>query len=1105
MSNRKKFAAAALSAVMAVAFVATPAGAQSVADLQAQIAALLAQITALQAQLNAQTGGGASAACSFTRDLTVGSTGNDVKCLQQYLNGAGYQVSASGAGSPGSETTTFGPATKAALTKWQSASGVSPASGYFGPISRAKYTSLAGGTGGTQTGGTQVPAPASGLAVSLAPDSPTGSVVAGAGQVNAMKFRLTAGTSGSATVTELKFTKVGVVSDTLINNLYLAGEDGSVIAQYSSLSNGIGTFSGLSLDISAGMTKAYTLRMDIAKAANPGNSIAWQLASGGVTAGSATVTGLPVSSNTLTVTTVTNPEIASAKFDFQSVGNTIDAGTSAALVSNATVNVQQSAVDLRSIKYTVVGSANVADLRNIKLSLNGTQIGSTVSAPNSSGAVVFDMSASPARMPTGNNTLQVSADIMGSPNRTMDWTVLRPYDVYLVDTQYNTGISPSFADTTSGSISINKGQITVQLASDTPTGNVAVGVSGVTLAKFTIYASGEAVKVKFLPVQLTASMGGSVNAISDDLRNIRITDDAGNQVGNTVSTPSGTWSTTSNATSTIDFGTSSSPINYVVPANTTRVLSLKVDIQSGSDLSSILGGLHSKTSDGTTVADNLEGQISFQTATSGPAQGSTLTVVSQPLSVAVNSAYTSPTLVAGQTGAKIGSYVFTASSAEGAKISAVSVTVPDAIDAKIQNLKLMVGSTQFGTTRATVNTGNSSDAVVQFSGSSPLTVAAGQSLTVDVYADIINGSTDSGTNWTSLATGSVTATGATSNSALTVGGLAATGQNVALASTRTLTVAQDSATSPSKFVVMSSSGNSLFKVRLTADNVEDVKITDITFRDTFTSTGGIASLSNLELYDSGTRVGGPLPLTVASGATTGTVTFSFSTPIVVTKSTSKTIELRGNIPTYEAGAVSGSVHNLGIPTTASVVALGKDSNGSVTVSGTPNSNTSTVARTKLTLASALLGSSSNRTRAAVDDIATMTFTADAGYQATVSTVTLKFSGLAVSNGTSFSASLIDADTNATWGSSAASGTVTGGAGNSKSVSFFPNYVLSAGASKSVKVRVDSSGFFDASTQGSQSLSVIVNSEGDLTWSDGTTSFNLEATVVPFTVVNVSYE
>jgi len=80
-------------------------------------------------------------------NLTVGSKGAAVMDLQKFLNGNGYPVSASGAGSPGNESSYFGSATKAALAKWQAAAGISPASGFFGPISRAKLAS----TGSTTT------------------------------------------------------------------------------------------------------------------------------------------------------------------------------------------------------------------------------------------------------------------------------------------------------------------------------------------------------------------------------------------------------------------------------------------------------------------------------------------------------------------------------------------------------------------------------------------------------------------------------------------------------------------------------------------------------------------------------------------------------------------------------------------------------------------------------------------------------------------------------------------------------------------------------------------------------------------------------------------
>jgi hypothetical protein len=74
---------------------------------------------------------------SFTRNLTIGATVSDVLALQKYLNAHGFTVAASGAGSSGNETTTFGAATKAALIKFQKANNISPASGYFGPLTRA--------------------------------------------------------------------------------------------------------------------------------------------------------------------------------------------------------------------------------------------------------------------------------------------------------------------------------------------------------------------------------------------------------------------------------------------------------------------------------------------------------------------------------------------------------------------------------------------------------------------------------------------------------------------------------------------------------------------------------------------------------------------------------------------------------------------------------------------------------------------------------------------------------------------------------------------------------------------------------------------------------
>jgi hypothetical protein len=72
----------------------------------------------------------------YNRDLDLGSVGTDVQQLQRFLNNNGYTIANSGAGSPGNESTYFGPATRSALIRFQQANNITPASGYFGPVTR---------------------------------------------------------------------------------------------------------------------------------------------------------------------------------------------------------------------------------------------------------------------------------------------------------------------------------------------------------------------------------------------------------------------------------------------------------------------------------------------------------------------------------------------------------------------------------------------------------------------------------------------------------------------------------------------------------------------------------------------------------------------------------------------------------------------------------------------------------------------------------------------------------------------------------------------------------------------------------------------------------
>jgi spore germination protein YaaH len=91
-----------------------------------------------------------ASASSITHSLEFGDTGADVKTLQIVLNSnPSTQVAQSGVGSPGSENTSFGPATLKALQKFQVKYGIAKSGssgyGYVGPATRAKLNSILAG------------------------------------------------------------------------------------------------------------------------------------------------------------------------------------------------------------------------------------------------------------------------------------------------------------------------------------------------------------------------------------------------------------------------------------------------------------------------------------------------------------------------------------------------------------------------------------------------------------------------------------------------------------------------------------------------------------------------------------------------------------------------------------------------------------------------------------------------------------------------------------------------------------------------------------------------------------------------------------------------
>lgn len=156
---------AAVAMVLAFTPVSTARAATS-AELEAQIQALLAQIASLQAQLgtgSTSTSGWVCPAGNFITNLGPGSTGAEVMAVQKFLNSnAGTIVATSGAGSAGMETSYYGPATAAAVMKFQAMYaaqiltplGLTTGTPYWYASTRAQANTLcAGGSTGSNNGG----------------------------------------------------------------------------------------------------------------------------------------------------------------------------------------------------------------------------------------------------------------------------------------------------------------------------------------------------------------------------------------------------------------------------------------------------------------------------------------------------------------------------------------------------------------------------------------------------------------------------------------------------------------------------------------------------------------------------------------------------------------------------------------------------------------------------------------------------------------------------------------------------------------------------------------------------------------------------------------
>jgi hypothetical protein len=908
-------------------------------------------------------------------DLTVGSTGAAVKDLQKFLNANGFAVAASGVGSLGNESTYFGNATKAALAKWQAAMGITPASGYFGAKSRAKLSSMgvAASTGTTTTTtstGTTVTVPSgSGLSVSVASNNPvSGNFPAGASQIPFLNLNFAAGSS-DVTVTAMNVYRGGLSSDNDINNVYLM--DGSkVLATNLGLANGKATFSmpaGL-FTVKAGTTKVVTVAADVSTSNTASHTFSWNVNAASDITASATVSGnFPILSNVMTAVSVSNPALATLALNNIATGGQVNAGITNFLAGEFSMQANNSAVLVKSIKLTETGTINSAsDLSNIKLMNGSVQVGATMPSLNADGTVVFDLSGAPLQIPSGQTVnLMVYANIVGGVSRNFQFTIQRSYDVVSTRSAYNVGASSTGTFPISGSlVSVSQGTLTVSKDANSPANYVVPGSTNQTLASFDFAAAGEAVRM----TQLSFSVTGYAASSSLVWTNLKVVDDLGVQIGNLVSSDSGTGS----------YALQMTNLNYIISAGQTRVLSVKADIASG-----FAGSIQANLTGGA-----AQGYTSLASVTIPSQNGNPLSAGSASFAAAINNSVGSITTVTGASSVKVASFVLSAGAAEGANLIGVTLTTNASnVAGKFQNLKVLDhnSNVQLGYTQPTLANNNA----YVFTASNPIAIVAGGSEIVDVYADTVAGQTVSSMPVVSLTAASAIGATSNANKTLAAGNSNTAGQLVTVSSSGTLSAARSSNDPSSQQVSMGLSGITLGSFQLTASNSEDISLTNVTVTPSVTTNA--SDLQNIRLVWNG-NAGTPIASVAGLSGTSTSILFSLaSNAAVIPQNGNATLSVVADINS-DSNATAGDAINV---TLNGLTYSGVASRASTsTVAGLPITGgaTYTIYRTSLNVVAGPAVSVASLGGSAGSPIAEFVFSAGSNYDANLKTVTLSTSG-----------------------------------------------------------------------------------------------------------------